>query len=144
MSNFVPKFKMYNFSIQLRVRYSETDQMGYVYYGNYAQYFEVARVEALRSLGITYKAMEEEGVIMPVLEYNIKYFKPAFYDDLLTINVVIPSIPSARIYFEYDTYNKEGMLLNKATTTLVFINKKTGKPTATPANVLSSMMHFFK
>ena len=130
--------------VQLRVRYSETDQMGYAYYGNYAQYFEVARVEALRALGITYKAMEEEGVMLPVLEYNIKYFKPAYYDDLLTIKVTIPSLPRARILFEYETYNESGILLNKASTTLVFINMKTGKPTAAPANVLSSMVHFFK
>ena len=130
--------------VQLRVRYSETDQMGYAYYGNYAQYFEVARVEALRALGITYKAMEEEGVMLPVLEYNIKYFKPAYYDDLLTIKVTIPSLPGARILFEYETYNESGILLNKASTTLVFINMKTGKPTAAPANVLSSMVHFFK
>ena len=130
--------------VQLRVRYSETDQMGYAYYGNYAQYFEVARVEALRTLGITYKAMEEEGVMLPVLEYNIKYFKPAYYDDLLTIKVTIPSLPRARILFEYETYNESGILLNKASTTLVFINMKTGKPTAAPANVLSSMVHFFK
>ena len=135
---------MYTSETIVRVRYGETDQMGYVYYGNYAQYFEVARVEALRSLGITYKAMEEEGVIMPVLEYNIKYFKPAYYDDLLTIKVTIPSLPSARILFEYETYNESGILLNKASTTLVFINMKTGKPTAAPANVLSSMVHFFK
>ena len=130
--------------VQLRVRYSETDQMGYAYYGNYAQYFEVARVEALRTLGITYKAMEEEGVMLPVLEYNIKYFKPAYYDDLLTIKVTIPSLPRARILFEYETYNESGILLNKASTTLVFINMKTGKPTVAPANVLSSMVHFFK
>ena len=134
---------MFLHEIQIRVRYSETDQMGYVYYGNYAQYFEVARVESLRSLGITYKAMEAEGVMLPVLSFSINYFKPAFYDDLLTVKVRIPVLPKARILFEYETYNEAGVLLNKAGTTLVFINKSNGKPCAAPADVLESMQHYF-
>ncbi|NNM15150.1 MAG: acyl-CoA thioesterase, partial [Bacteroidia bacterium] len=115
------------------------DQMGYAYYGNYAQYFEVARVEALRSLGITYKSMEESGIALPVLEYTVKYFKPAYYDDELLIKTTIPKLPEARIYFEYDTFNQKGVLLNKASTTLVFIDIKTGKPTAAPDYVLEKM-----
>ncbi len=134
---------MFQFEIQIRVRYSETDQMGYVYYGNYAQYFEVARVESLRSLGITYKAMEAEGVMLPVLTFSIKYFKPAYYDDLLTVKVKIPSLPEARIFFEYETFNEEGVLLNQASTTLVFINKNTGKPCQAPQDVLESMKKFY-
>lgn len=134
---------MFQFEIQIRVRYSETDQMGYVYYGNYAQYFEVARVESLRSLGITYKAMEAEGVMLPVLTFSIKYFKPAHYDDLLTVKVKIPSLPEARIFFEYETFNEEGVLLNQASTTLVFINKNTGKPCQAPQDVLESMKKFY-
>ena len=134
---------MFQFEIQLRVRYSETDQMGYVYYGNYAQYFEVARVESLRSLGITYKAMEEEGVMLPVLTFSIKYFKPAYYDDLLSIKVKIPVKPGARLFFEYETYNEAGALLNKASTTLVFINKSSGKPCAAPAEVMECMRDYF-
>ncbi len=134
---------MFQTETQLRVRYSETDRMSYVYYGNYAQYFEVARVEALRSLGITYKKMEEDGLLLPVLEYSIKYFKPAFYDDLLTIRTVIPKLPEARIFFEYETYNETGTLLNKAATTLVFINANNGKPTAAPEYLLEKMRGFF-
>ena len=134
---------MFQFEIQLRVRYSETDQMGYVYYGNYAQFFEVARVESLRSLGITYKAMEEEGVMLPVLTFSIKYFKPAYYDDLLSIKVKIPVKPGARLFFEYETYNEAGALLNKASTTLVFINKSSGKPCAAPAEVMECMRDYF-
>lgn len=134
---------MFQTETQLRVRYSETDRMSYVYYGNYAQYFEVARVEALRSLGITYKKMEEGGLLLPVLEYTIKYFKPAFYDDLLTIRTVIPKLPEARIYFEYETYNESGILLNKASTTLVFINAGNGKPTAAPEYLLEKMRAYF-
>lgn len=134
---------MFQTETQIRVRYSETDRMNYVYYGNYAAYFEVARVEALRSLGITYKKMEEDGLMLPVLEYSIKYFKPAFYDDLLEIKTVIPKLPEARIYFEYETYNESGLLINKASTTLVFINAKNNKPTAAPEYLLEKMRMFF-
>ena len=88
---------MYTFETKLRVRYAETDQMAYVYYGNYASYFEVARVDMLRSIGLSYKAMEESGIMMPVLEMKSKYIKPAYYDDLLTIKVIIKEIPQTRI-----------------------------------------------
>src|SRR5258706_16447560 len=98
---------MYNAEISLRVRYGETDQMGYVYYGNYASYFEVARVETLRNLGFSYKAIEESGIILPVLSYYIKYIKPAYYDDCLTVKTMIKVIPMARIKFEYETYNQK-------------------------------------
>lgn len=134
---------MFRSEIQLRVRYSETDRMNYVYYGNYAQYFEVARVEALRSLGITYKIMEDEGVMLPVLEYHIKYIRPAFYDDLLTIKTTIPSLPQARIYFEYETFNSNGDLLNTASTTLVFVKSLTGKPCGAPQDLLDKMKEFY-
>ena len=93
---------MYTFETKLRVRYSETDQMGYVYYGNYASYFEVARVDMLRSIDLSYKAMEESGIMMPVLELKSKYIKPAFYDDLLTVKVIIREIPQTRILFNYE------------------------------------------
>ena len=90
--------------MKIRVRYAETDQMGFVYYGNYATYFEVARVEMLRSLGFTYKKLEGEGVILPVLEFTIKYIRPAYYDDLLSIKTTIRELPSARIRFFYETF----------------------------------------
>ncbi len=134
---------MYHSEVQIRVRYAETDQMGYVYYGNYASYFEVARVETLRNLGFSYKAIEESGIILPVLSYSIKYIKPAFYDDLLTINVTIKEIPMARIKFDYETYNEKDELINVADTTLVFINKNTNKPCAAPADFLSALKKFF-
>lgn len=126
--------------IQVRVRYAETDQMGYVYYGNYATYFEVARVETFRAIGFSYKEMEEAGVMMPVLEYKTKYIKPAFYDDLLTIKVIIKEKPSIRIRFEYEVYNEAGVLLNVSETTLVFVNKNTGKP-ASPGVYFQELMH---
>ncbi|MFN8166678.1 MAG: thioesterase family protein [Bacteroidia bacterium] len=129
--------------IHIRVRYAETDQMGYVYYGNYAAYFEVARVEMLRTLGFNYKELELEGVMLPVLEFSIKYFKPAYYDDLLTIKTTVPEMPGARIRFLYEIYNEKNELLNKAETTLVFINKTTNRPVVMPAKMQSVMKSHF-
>lgn len=135
---------MFSTEIQIRVRYAETDQMGYVYYGNYATYFEVARVESLRNLGMSYKSLEESGIMLPVLEYKCKYLKPAKYDDLLRIKVVIKSIPTVRIYFEYEVYNEANELLSIADTTLVFINAKTMRPCAAPTLFLISLEKYFK
>jgi acyl-CoA thioester hydrolase len=123
---------MIEHQVQIRVRYSETDQMSYVYYGNYASYFEVARVEAFRHIGFSYKEMEEAGIMMPVLEMKTKYIKPAKYDDLLTIKVTIKNKPGIRILFEYEVYNEANVLLTVAETTLVFINSHTGKPCLPP------------
>lgn len=134
---------MYQSEVQVRVRYGETDQMGYVYYGNYASYFEVARVESLRNLGFDYKAIEERGIILPVLSFSIKYIKPAFYDDLLTIKVMIVEIPIARMKFEYETYNQKDELINRADTTLVFIDKETKKPCAAPADFIGALKKYF-
>ena len=123
---------MYTHKITLRVRYGETDQMKYAYYGVYAQYFEVGRVELLRSLGITYKELEELGFALPVVNYNINYKKPAFYDDELTIETTIKEPPSIKIIFNYRTLNEKGEVLNTAETTLVFVNKETGIPCLSP------------
>ncbi|RUA28884.1 MAG: acyl-CoA thioesterase [Bacteroidetes bacterium] len=112
---------------QVRVRYAETDQMGFVYYGNYASYYEVGRTEALRSLGSSYHKLEETGVIMPVVEMSVKYLKSAKYDDLLTIRTRVPEVPDRDMVFEYEIYNNAGELLNKGKTTLVFISKQNGK-----------------
>ncbi len=117
---------------KVRVRYGETDQMGYVYYGVYAQYYEVGRVEAMRSLGFSYKKMEERGVLMPVINLTINYKKPAFYDDEIRIVTTIKTVPSARITFEYECYNQTDELLNTGTVTLVFLDKAKNKPTLPP------------
>jgi acyl-CoA thioester hydrolase len=114
---------------KIRVRYAETDQMSYVYYGNYATYFEVARVETFRSLGVSYREMEESGILMPVLELNIKYIKPIYYDEEITICVKILEKPEVRIRFEYEVYNATNILTTVGYTRLVFISKETGKPT---------------
>jgi len=123
---------MYTHKTELRVRYGETDQMKFVYYGIYAQYFEVGRVELLRSLGITYRELEEMGFALPVVNYNIDYKKPAFYDDKLTIETSIHEIPKMKIVFNYKTINEKGDLLNTAETTLVFVDSDTGKPCLPP------------
>jgi acyl-CoA thioester hydrolase len=123
---------MINHEIKVRVRYAEVDKMGYVYYGNYATYFEVARVETLRHLGLTYKTMEDDGVILPVSEFSVKYKKPAYYDDELTVKTIVKVRPATRIFFDFETYNSGGELLNTAQVTLVFVNQKTGKPCIPP------------
>ena len=130
---------MYSFETNIRVRYGETDQMSFVYYGVYAQYYEVGRVELLRSLNISYKALEELGFALPVVNLNISYKKPAFYDDLLTIRTTIKEMPSARITFYYETINSKDELLNTGEVVLVFIDKKTAKPCLPHAIVLDKL-----
>ena len=126
-------------STSLRVRYGETDQMGYCYYGNYDQYFEVGRVEALRSFGMSYKAMEESGVMLPVSEFNVRYFAPAYYDDLLFITTKIVMLKGPRLFFEYEIKNEEGKVISIATTTLVFVSKDTMRPISPPQDFLELM-----
>ncbi|MDF1672867.1 MAG: thioesterase family protein [Vicingaceae bacterium] len=134
---------MFSSETKVSVRYAETDKMGYCYYGNYATYFEVARVEMIKKLGFSYKQMEDEGVALPVLEFNIKYFKPAFYDEEITIKTVVTEKPAARITFDYECYNESEVLLNKASTTLVFVNMKTGRPQQAPADFLEAIEKHF-
>ncbi len=134
---------MYQFETNIRVRYAETDQMGFVYYGNYATYYEVTRVEALRALGISYKILEENGVLMPVLENWSKYIRPAKYDDLLTIKLFLKEMPAMRITFEYEVFNEEKKLINLGSTTLVFLDKDSGKPIPIPGVVLDVLKPYF-
>ncbi len=135
---------MFSFSTNIRVRYAETDQMGYVYYGNYATYYEVARVEMLRSLDFSYKALEASGVMMPVLELKCKYIRPAKYDDLLTINVKIEQKPTTRMIFKYEVFNQENTLLNIGETTLVFIAMKTAKVSEMPTVMKDLLNKYFE
>jgi acyl-CoA thioester hydrolase len=134
---------MYQFETNIRVRYAETDQMGFVYYGNYATYYEVTRVEALRSLGISYKILEENGVLMPVLENWSKYIRPAKYDDLLTIKLFLKEMPSMRITFEYEVFNEDKKIINLGSTTLVFLEKSSGKPIQVPGVVQDVLKPYF-
>lgn len=125
--------------ISFHVRYAETDQMGYVYYGNYAQYLEMGRVAWLRSLGVSYKTMEEKGVILPVVSMQIDFKKPALYDDLLTVKSKLKEIPSVKIEFDYEIFNEKNELLVTANTVLAFIDIKTKRPTACPDYVLEKL-----
>lgn len=120
----------------VRVRYSETDKMGYCYYGNYAAYLELGRVELLREYKIVYKELEELGILLPVSELSIKYLFPAKYDDLLKIQTKISDLQGARIYFSYEIYNENEILILSATTTLVFVDAKTMRPIAAPDFIL--------
>jgi acyl-CoA thioester hydrolase len=134
---------MYISETTLRVRYAETDKMGYVYYGNYTQYYEVGRVEALRSLGTSYKEMEDNGVMLPVYTCNLKYMKPALYDDLLLIKTTIKELPTLKITFDYEIYNQKNELLNIGSTTLVFINMETNKPCRAPESFIDRIKKYF-
>jgi len=135
---------MFTFETRVRVRYSETDQMGYVYYGNYAAYYEVARVEMLRSLGTSYKAMESNGVMMPVLELKCKYIKPARYDEEITIKVNISTRPAIRINFSYELFNEKKELINIGETTLVFIDMNKNKPCLPPQDFTDRLAPYFE
>jgi acyl-CoA thioester hydrolase len=134
---------MYTSQTEVRVRYGETDQMGYVYYGNYASYYEVARVESLRQLGFTYKELEEMDVMLPVLENKSKFLAAALYDDLLTIVTTIREKPGVRIKFDYEIFNRHGKLINQGETLLAFVNKRTGKPCRPPAIFQKLLEPFF-
>ena len=116
----------------LRVRYGETDQMGYCYYGNYASYFEVGRVEALRSLGMSYKSLEDDGVMLPVSHFEVDYIRPAYYDDELAVTTAITEVKGARLFFEYEIRNEAEELIASAKTTLVFVAKETMRPIPPP------------
>ncbi|WP_396211246.1 acyl-CoA thioesterase [Flavobacterium sp.] len=122
--------------INVRVRYSETDQMGVVYHGNYAQYFEMGRVEWLRNIGISYKWMEENGIMLPVVSLNINYKKPARYDDLLIVKTIFKKQESVKIEFDYEIRNEKDELLTIANSTLVFVDMKTGRPVFPPEYIL--------
>jgi acyl-CoA thioester hydrolase len=134
---------MYTSETTLRVRYGETDQMGYVYYGYYAMYYEVARVESLRQLGLTYKELEEMGVMMPVLENKSSYLAPARYDDLLRIVTILREKPGVRIKFEYEIFNEANQLIHRGETLLVFVNKKTNRPCRPPEEMEKVLAPFF-
>lgn len=124
--------KMIHTTNSLRVRYGETDPMKYVYYGNYAEYFEVARVELFRALGISYDEIEKRGIFLPVSEYKIKYLKPALYDQLLTIHTYIRKKPGVKIEFEYEIYNEDNIKITEAATILFFLDSETSKITKCP------------
>ena len=127
---------MKDHQIQVRVRYSETDQMGVVYHGNYIPYFEIGRVEWLRNKGVSYKSMEESGIALPIVSMNINYKKSARYDELLTVHTISKNQSSVKIEFDCAIYNESDELLTTAQFILVFVSLKTGRPTAPPNYIL--------
>lgn len=127
--------------IKFRVRYGETDQMGVVYHGNYAQYFEMGRTDWLREMGFSYRLMEESGIILPVISININYKKSARYDDLITVKTKLVKLPTAKIDFEYEILNVNDEILTTGNTTLVFVNKYTNRPTKCPDYILDKLQN---
>jgi len=135
---------MFTSKTSVRVRYSETDKMGVVYHGNYAQYLEIGRTDALRQIGLTYKSFEDNGIMMPVLSLNCKYLKSAFYDDELTIVTMLKVMPKVRIHFYFEIYNQQNELITKAEVELVNVDMKTNKLTMAPTVLIDALKPFFE
>jgi len=135
---------MYSFDYDYRIRYADIDQMGYMYYGNYAKLYEIGRVEALRSLGLRYRDLEETGIIMPVYENKSRFISPAKYDDLVTIRVIIKSLPKVRIIFHYEIYDEQKTLLHTGETTLVFVKTSNNRITTCPEEITNRLLLFFQ
>jgi acyl-CoA thioester hydrolase len=135
---------MYQHETQVRVRYAETDQMGYLYYGKYAEYYEVGRVEAIRALGATYRELESEmGIMMPVMSLQMRYVRPALYDELLTIRTCIRDLPNSTIIFHIEIFNEKNKLVNGGSVKLCFVDMKTRKTVPIPLNLLEKLKPYF-
>lgn len=130
---------MKKFSTNIRVRYGETDQMGVVYHGNYASYFEIARTEWLRNLGITYKELENKGIMLPVISLFFNFIKSAKYDDVLTITVILKKKPLVKIEFDYEIYNQNKEKVSIGNSVLAFMDMKTNKPMRCPDYILEKL-----
>lgn len=135
--------KMYSHAVKYRVCYADTDQMGYVYYGNYARLYEIARVETLRSLGVSYKSLEDNGIGLPVAEHYTKFIAPGLYDDELTVICQVDMLPTAKIVFSYRIKNEAGDLINEGKTTLVFMDLKTKKVIKAPDFIMNALMPYY-
>lgn len=135
---------MYESTTEVRVRYGETDQMGYLYYGYYALYYEVGRAEAIRQLGFTYRELEQMGIMMPVVDLHAQYYRPALYDDLITVKTILKELPEAhKIQFHSELYNEQKQLLNKGVTTLVFYDPATKQKVNMPDELKNRLQPFF-
>ncbi len=135
---------MYCFETKIRVRYGETDRMGYLYYGHYSEYFEVARTDMIRSLGVSYREMEDQGIILPVVSLNIEYKQPALYDEEVMIRSCLKSLPELRLDIDYEAYNEQNQLLCRGNTVLVFADAKTRKPRRAPVSFLNAVRKYFE
>lgn len=136
---------MIQHEFQKRVRYGETDQMGYLYYGNYAQLYEIGRAEMIRSLGLTYRNMEvEHGILMPVMSMNTRYVRPAHYDELLNIKTTLRHLPDQYITFHHEIFNEKGKLVNGGSVKLCFVEGKSGKRANAPKYLLDALSTYFE
>ena len=135
---------MFSYDTQIRVRYGETDQMGYLYYGNYAQYFEVGRAEMIRSLGLSYKEMEATyQVMMPVMSLQKRFVRPALYDELLTVRTTLRELPTSTITFHMEIYNEKKKLVNGGSVKLCFVDMKTGQTVPPPQYLIENLAPHF-
>lgn len=135
---------MFKSITQVRVRYGETDRMGYVYYGNYPLYYEVGRVEALRALGLSYQKMEDDLLVfMPVMSLQVKYVRPCFYDELLNLETSIPHLPGDTIQFNTDIIKSDGKLANRGLVTLCFVDKNTNKRVPVPKQIMDVLKEYY-
>ena len=130
---------------QLRVQYYETDQMGVVHHSNYIRYFETGRTELMRRIGLSYTDLENAGTVMPITNVEVRYFYPAYYDEIICVKSSIKEVPKARVSFHYEIYNEQGKLLADGKTTLAFVNKETGRPQRAPELMIQTLSeHLFK
>lgn len=135
---------MFTHEFQKRVRYGETDQMGYLYYGNYAQYYEIGRAEMIRSVGLTYASMEaDHGILMPVMSLNQRFVRPARYDELITIRTTLRNLPERYIVFHHELLNEKGKLVNGGSVKLCFVDEKTGKTVSCPDFLREKLRPFY-
>ena len=123
----------------VKVRYAETDQMGVVHHGNYPQYLEIARIDWLESLGISYKSMEEEGIMLPVFELKLKYIKPVTFHENLRVETQLRELPNVKIIFDYSIFNEKDEMVTSATSILVFMNARTRRPIRCPEYILEKL-----
>ena len=136
---------MHTHTFKKRVRYGETDRMGYLYYGHYAQYYEIGRAEMIRDLGLTYKDMEEKvGIMMPVVSMNIRFVRPAKYDELLSIKTTLRKLPGQFITFDMQIFNEKEELVNGGTVRLCFVNMKTQETVNAPDYLLEKLKPYFE
>jgi len=123
---------------KIQIRYDEVDKMGYVYHGNYARFYHISRTELMRKIGFSDKELEAKNILLPVIEMNIKYLKPVFYDDVITIETSLQNIPASRMHFKHEVYNSNNEVINQAESTVVFVDMQTRKPMKAPGFIIKS------
>ncbi|RLD21361.1 MAG: acyl-CoA thioesterase [Bacteroidetes bacterium] len=123
---------MMELTIEIKIRYDEVDKMGYVYHGNYAKFFHLSRTELLRTVGLCDKSLEEHDILLPVIEMNIRYLKPVFYDDIIKVSTRLLKTSFTKMFFEHNVYNANNELINKGTSTLALVDLDSRKPIRMP------------